>query len=169
MKKLREYIGDFIKVNREAQGLSRDTVGRMSGLTGVTVKTVEAGVANYRIDTLEDLMEGLGLDYRDLALYLHAPVEPPDSLEDAKTPERFIELLIAQLDDLWSTNFAGQMDNVLFTVFAKEAQARFKATIVTNRSMSISRHNTEEIRQGVTRYLEQKRYAYLKNASLGAH
>lgn len=51
-----------VREGREVMGLSKERFGLMVGLCGPTIRRLEQGDANVRLDTLERIAEGLGTE-----------------------------------------------------------------------------------------------------------
>ena len=67
--------GRRVREGREVMGLSTYRFGLMVGLCGTTIRKLEQGDANVRLDTLERVASGLGTEAW-LLLRRDAPREP---------------------------------------------------------------------------------------------
>lgn len=54
-------MGSFIALRRQDLGLRQEDVAEMAGITAKTLYTIERGKGNPSLDSLEKLMEVLGL------------------------------------------------------------------------------------------------------------
>ena len=55
-------IGDEIKTRRKTLSLSQNTLAEMAGVSLATLKNIERGVGNPSFETVEKLLEVLGLE-----------------------------------------------------------------------------------------------------------
>jgi len=58
----KQEIGNIIKKRREALSLKQEDLSEMSGITSKTIYLVENGKGNPSFDTIEKLLEIIGLD-----------------------------------------------------------------------------------------------------------
>ena len=55
-------IGDIIQKRRNALSLKQEDLSEMTGITSKTIYLIETGKGNPSLDTLQKLLEVLGLD-----------------------------------------------------------------------------------------------------------
>ena len=55
-------LARHVREGREVMGLSKDRFGMMGGLCAPTIRKLEEGHANVRLDTLERVASGLGTE-----------------------------------------------------------------------------------------------------------
>ena len=58
----KQEIGNIIKKRREALSLKQEDLSEMSGITSKTIYLVENGKGNPSFDTIEKLLEIIGLE-----------------------------------------------------------------------------------------------------------
>lgn len=63
---MRETIGSNLKAKRSALGMSQKEVAQLSGLSERSYGKLERCQSNVTLDTLEAIMQGLGLTWEDL-------------------------------------------------------------------------------------------------------
>lgn len=55
-------IGDIIQKRRNALSLKQEDLSEMTGITSKTIYLIESGKGNPSLDTLQKLLEVLGMD-----------------------------------------------------------------------------------------------------------
>ena len=61
MSEITMQIGQMIKEARAKKGLSQRELGKIMGVTGVTINNYENGQQNLTVDTLKKVSEALGV------------------------------------------------------------------------------------------------------------
>jgi transcriptional regulator with XRE-family HTH domain len=63
---LRKSFAANLKRERKARGLSQEALAHSAGLARATIKSIERGERNIRIDTIERLVRALGIEPSEL-------------------------------------------------------------------------------------------------------
>jgi len=72
-------LGERLRKLRKERGLSQDQLAELSGLHTNYVGQVERGEKNLTIETLQKVVEGLGVSFEELFRYL-GPMKKKDAL-----------------------------------------------------------------------------------------
>ena len=62
MRTFRQDFGAVFRTIRKSKGLNQDEVAERAGLSTSYISAVERGVANPKLDTVESLAKGIGVD-----------------------------------------------------------------------------------------------------------
>lgn len=61
-KEINAWVGREIKAWREARGWTRYQLSKHSGVQEISIKRIEEGAAGLRLDTLDKLLDAMGLE-----------------------------------------------------------------------------------------------------------